>query len=302
MAVTIRNIIKWAKMLSGKSVLHVNQDIGSLFEVGELCGYFNDMTEKVLMEPYLLDNEQLPQVVTEKGEKIFFPVAIFQYGLGVYDLYLKTNENKYLLKFEQCCQWALNNQNEDGSWNNFFYIYPEHPYGAMCQGEGISLLVRGNKVFKDERYLVASNKAYSFMTKDINNGGTSFYKNSDIILLEYTHLPAVLNGWIFSIIGIYDYWLATGNPDIKLLFDKAINSLITYLPQFNDRFWSKYDLSGRITSPFYHNLQIAQMKALYEITNEPIFGEYEKTWRKEQDNRLCVLRAFMIKALQKIRE
>ena len=41
MAINIYNIKKWHKMLTGKSVLHVNQDLGKYFEAKELKGYYN---------------------------------------------------------------------------------------------------------------------------------------------------------------------------------------------------------------------------------------------------------------------
>ena len=43
MAINIYNIKKWYKMLTGKSVLHVNQDLGKYFEAKELKGYYNNM-------------------------------------------------------------------------------------------------------------------------------------------------------------------------------------------------------------------------------------------------------------------
>ena len=39
MAINIYNIKKWHKMLTGKSVLHVNQDLGKYFEANLLYGF-----------------------------------------------------------------------------------------------------------------------------------------------------------------------------------------------------------------------------------------------------------------------
>ena len=55
-------------MLTGHSILHVNQDLGRHFSTTELKGYYNNLTEKVIRLPHLLDNEELP---TSPDESIF---------------------------------------------------------------------------------------------------------------------------------------------------------------------------------------------------------------------------------------
>ena len=44
MALNIYNIRKWYRMLSGKSIMHVNQDLGRLFDVDIIKGYYNNLT------------------------------------------------------------------------------------------------------------------------------------------------------------------------------------------------------------------------------------------------------------------
>ena len=58
-------IKRWYLMLTGKSVWHVNQDIGKCFAKGEVRGYYNNMTEKVMKIPELLDGDELPKLNLE---------------------------------------------------------------------------------------------------------------------------------------------------------------------------------------------------------------------------------------------
>ena len=132
MALTVFNLKKWMKMLLGKSVAHVNQNMGPFFCPGEIKGYFNNLTEKVLMRPELLDGNRLPTIIHEDGTVVEFPVEIFQYGLGAYDLYIATKKKVYYEKFEQCVKWAMDHINSDGAWDTFSYIYRDNPFGAMC--------------------------------------------------------------------------------------------------------------------------------------------------------------------------
>lgn len=307
MAINKYSIKHWYLMLSGKSVDHAKQGLGKQFRPGELSGYFNDLTNKVLMQPGLLDSEELPSIKTESGTIFQFPVAIFQYGLGAYDCYLLRQEDKYLKKFRQCCDWAVKTNKEDGSWDNFSFVYKDNPYGAMCQGEGISLLLRGYKEFSDERYYRTAQKALNFMLIPVENGGTTRYENGKPCFLEYTHRAAVLNGWIFALFGLYDYTIfleTIGQKNEKLndLFQAAILLLADKLPRFDYKYWSKYDLEGRISSPFYHDLHIAQMEALSIISDDEIFKEYKIRFEEYRANWFGSKRAFVVKVVQKILE
>ena len=293
---------RWCLMLTGKSIWHVNQDIGKCFSVDAIRGYYNNMTEKVTKLPNLLENNRLPLLNTGTKE-VEMPVAIFQYGLGAYDLYLQTGENRYMKKFNQTVKWAIEHQDKDGRWNTFFYIYPENPYGAMAQGEGASLLLRAYVQTGDEKYLEVAQKAIDYMTKSIEKGGTTIYDKDNVVFAEYTHLPIVMNGWIFALWGLYDYVLATKDEgQYRELLSKSCETLIKYLPQFKTRYWSKYDLAGMIASPFYHNLHIAQMQAMYQLTGKSIFDEYAKRWEEQQSKVLNKGLALFVKAIQKLKE
>ncbi len=302
MGISIFNIKKWYRMVTGKSVLHVNQDMGKCFVPGEVKGYFNNLTEKVTKEPELLENDSLPLLITEKGEKVSFPVGIFQYGLGAYDLYLETSEEKYLVKFKQSVDWCFVHQLENGAWDNFSFLYPEHPYGAMCQGEAASLLIRGYIQTKEPKYLDAAAKALDFMLKPIENGGTSKYEGDDLILMEYTHLPAVLNGWIFAAFGLYDMSLISNRPAYEEAFRRTVGTIKRRLPRFDNGYWTKYDDNKKIASPFYHNLHIAELQGLYLATEDKIFKEFADKWRIYQSKWWNKRKAFIKKAWQKVKE
>lgn len=301
MALSLYNIKKWYLMLTGRSILHVNQDLGRFFSASELKGYYNNLTEKVTRLPELLDTDQLPTTKTEANEQVFFPVAVFQYGLGAYDLYLASEEKdeRFLRKFLQCAHWAVEHQEPSGAWNNFFFMHPDHPYGAMVQGEGASLLLRAYAHSGDHRFLAAAKKAIDFMLTPLADGGTA----EGDVLMEYTHLPAVMNGWIFAWWGLFDYVLQTHDEGrYKTALDRSCQALEEGLPQFACSYWSMYDLAGHIASPFYHHLHIAQMQAMFQLTGHKVFRQYAERWQRNEDSRFSHARAFVKKAWQKVRE
>lgn len=302
MSISVFNLKYWLNMISGKSINHVEQNLGKhISAVGKPEGYYNDLTQKVLLgEETLADG--IPMVETPSG-RVYFPTAIFQYGLGAYDLYLDTKENRYLEKAVRCAEWAVEKQEENGAWNNFFFEFPEHPYCAMAQGEACSLLSRMYLATGEEKYKNAAKKAVDFMLLPLEDGGTTEYSDKDIILKEYTHLDTVMNGWIFALWGLYDWILLTDdNGSYREAYNKTLKTLLRYMPRFTNKYWSMYDLGGKIASPFYHNLHIAQMKAMYILTGETLFNEYAERWERNQKSFLGSKAAFIKKAIQKVLE
>ena len=280
-------IKKWTKMVFRKSVLHVNQDIGKIFSVSEIKGYFNNLTEKVTMEK---EDLLLPTNTWADGYEGYFPIQIFQYGLGAYDLYLLKN----------CVQWAENNIEENGSILNFIHEYPDSPYSAMAQGEFASLMVRAYAQFGEIKYLDLAKKSLDFMLIPLEDGGTSQYIDEDLILYEFTCHPYVFNGWIFAMMGIYDYYLSTKDENYKQIFDRTFKTLEKNIEKMDLKYWSRYDSQKIIASPFYHNLHIAQLTALVQIYDSIAIKKMLKKFIKYKNSFIKRNYAFMRKAFQKI--
>ena len=299
MGISIYKIKKWYKMMTGKSIFHVHQGVGTCYSRTSVLGYYNDLTEKVTKDdPEIF----VPEYSVDTGEKIYFSIGIFQYGLASYDLFLKTKEDIYKAKLLACADWAIENQQEDGSWKTFAYVNPEHPYSSMAQGEGMSMLIRAHLVTQNDKYTEAAHKAKNFMLKPISDGGTTDYCESDVYLYEYTYEPLILNGWIFSLWGLYDYCKYFNDETVQSVLDATLRSLIKKLPEFDIKFWSRYDAGKRICSPFYHDLHIAQLKVMYDLFGNDIYKAYADKWGKYQDRILNRMKAFIIKAWQKVVE
>jgi hypothetical protein len=288
-------------MVTGRSILHVNQGPGKHYSTLEIKGYYNDLTEKISKDKER-DEKYIPKQKTGKNIEFEFSIEIFQYGLAAYDLFLETGEKKYLNKFLIMVEWAHDKQKNNGAWDTFVERHPKHPYSAMAQGEGISLLVRAYVHTKEDKYQSAAKKAYDFMLIPIEEGGTTLYDNDLVFLKEYTHLPTVLNGWIFALFGIYDYYLITNDEEVHKFFELNARSIAYCLPQYDNGYWSKYDIDHKIASPFYHNLHISQLRVLNELTNNETFSEYADKWEKYASKRRNRRKAFWQKARQKLSE
>lgn len=302
MSVNLHKISKWYHMIAGNSSYHVNQGIGRIYSKSGLKGYYNDLTEKVTRFGY--PDDRIPQTVVDSGETIYFSIAIFQYGLAAYDLFLLSNKSDSSMfdKALSCANWAIDNQQEDGSWVTFAYETPDYPYSAMAQGEGISLLLRVYQETKEEKYLDAAKKAKEFMLLSFEEGGPTKYDGSDVYLYECPKDPLILNGWIFSLWGLMDYCKILDDSNVKEVLDKTLSTLEKRLPDFNLSYWSMYEDGKRISSPFYHKLHVAQLNVMYDLTGKDVFKKYADLWHKYEKNWLYRKMAFVKKAWQKVVE
>ena len=288
-------------MLVGKSAFHKNQSVGQFYEKGEIKGYYSDLRHKTIGEILIDDECQVPINLTSKGETIFFPITIFQYGLGSYDMFLQTGEDDYLKKFFNTVTWALVNQASDGSWDAFGWSHTDARYSSMAQAEGVSLLSRAYRERCDENYINAAKMAIDFMLTSVDKGGTAYYYSNCITFEESLNYRTVLNGMIFSIWGLYDLTLVLNDNTYQEKLVEAVETLCRILPDYDRKYWSNYDLDGHIASGFYHTLHIEQLKVMYQIFENEIFHDYIEIWSKYERSFINTKRALAVKILQKLR-
>lgn len=241
--------------------------------------------------------------------KQYNPIAIAQYGLACY------NQNNLKIAKKQA-DWLVNNleKNKKGIsvWmHNFDWEYRDKLkapwYSALAQGNGISLLVRIYLKTKNKKYFETAKEAFKSLLIPINKGGVlCIDKNNNYWLEEYIVSPPthILNGFLWTLFGVWDYWLLTKDERVKNLFDKCIKTLQNNLRNFDVGFWSFYEQSGTkmkmLASPFYHKLHIVQLKILFKITGEKIFQEYAEKWEQYQRNWFYKKFALIYKIIFKI--
>lgn len=292
-------------MLLGKSYYHVPQGLGKAFVPNKLDGYFNDMTGKTNWKG-LLDNDGIPINQLIDCSTCYFPTTIVQKALGHYDRYILTGDNRELRESLKICNWLVKRQDKKGGWEvgTIMNLKNGLKYSAMPQGEAISALVRAWKITKNKVYLEAAMRSYDLMITPIENGGTAWYKNNELYLEEYPSLRrknTVLNGWIFALFGIYDLFLASENKIYFDFFSRSLNTLINNLHIFDSGFWSYYSENKTIASPFYHDLHISQLEALFLISGDKTVKYYIGEWKKYRQQSIKKFYAIGLKIYQKIK-
>lgn len=292
-----------------------------------LLGYYYTYTsaESVIMQGRVtirLDSEGIR--VVDYGDDIgvqYNPVTISFYALGLFERWLAEKRLEDKQAFIKQVDWLLANMRMDdrgfGVWlfefNDKKYHLEPPWVSALGQGLAISALLRAYQLTENNDYFKAAEKAikaFDFRTSD--GGVITVDRKGFVWYQEYPSTPPsyVLNGFIASLFGIYDFYRVTEDKAALERFNKGISTLENYLGFYDTGFWSTYDLvihcNGKLidltsaefsrseaydilpelASKSYHNLHISQIGQLYNITSKEIFRVYFEKWTYYRDNLL----------------
>jgi len=279
--------------------------MGKAFRPNELVGYFNDLTAKTNWNGYT-DEEGIPVNVLADGRRVYFATTIVQKALGHWDNWMLTSDEAEREKFLKLCRWLLTHQDNQGGWpvwSELGLCLPS-PYSAMTQGECISALVRAWKLTGDPKFAEGARQAFDLVCSPLEKGGTAIIEGESLFLEEMPTIPrsTILNGWIFALFGLYDYWLAFKDNNAFELFRISLETLKVHLREYDAGYWSYYDVRSHLSSPFYHDLHIHQLTALALVDADPFITEFGARWIKYQESWKNLVRAFSVKAIQKLKE
>jgi heparosan-N-sulfate-glucuronate 5-epimerase len=109
---------------------------------------------------------------------------------------------------------------------------------------------------------------------------------------------------MWAIWGVHDYFLATGEPFARTLWEASVRALLSNLARYDLGFWSLYELSGTywpmVASPFYHHLHIVQLRIMHFLTGEDLFLQYADRWESYRRSRGKRTRALCYKGVFKV--
>lgn len=244
------------------------------------------------------------------------PIAIAQWGLGNYNLAQRDAGEDHETKFLGASDWLCRNlqPNPSGVWvwnHHFNWDYREELkapwYSALAQGQGISLLVRAHHASGRGEYLDTAQRAFLSMLLPLQEGGVQFSdEQGDLWLEEYLVSPPthILNGFIWALWGVYDYYLATADSRAHDLVYRCAQTLVRNLEFYDLGYWSLYELSAvrlpMVASPFYHRLHVVQLRVLSQLTGVSRFSRIADKWENYSRRRTNVARALCYKSAFKL--
>jgi hypothetical protein len=248
------------------------------------------------------------------------PIAVAQWGLANYNRFRETGDNgeERWRKTLKAADWLAANleQNAHGLWvwnHHFDWEYRDTLkapwYSGLAQGQGVSLLLRAhNRAHtEDDKYRRAAEKAFVALTRPIAEGGVLFEDDEkNLWIEEYIVDPPthILNGFMWALWGVFDYWLAGADALAKEIFNRGAETLIRNLARFDTGYWSLYEQSGTrlkmLASPFYHQLHIVQLRVMSRLTGDARFAAVAERWEAYAQRRGNRTRALVEKSVFKL--
>ncbi|XP_071049996.1 D-glucuronyl C5-epimerase B isoform X2 [Onthophagus taurus] len=228
-------------------------------------------------------------------------VNIILRGKGAIDN-LTLSSSEHILQFYDSADWFVRNQDPNtGGWqipvkrklaSGFQDLKPGW-YSAMGQGQAMSVLSRAyHHSGGDVKYLKAALAALKpFRIPSAHGGVLATFLSKYHWYEEYPTKPSsfVLNGFIYSLLGLYDLMTITPPNYVKeaeLLFNDGMVSLKNMLPLFDMGSTTSYDLrhftlgiAPNLARWDYHATHINQLLLLSTIDNEPLFAQTADRWR-----------------------
>jgi heparosan-N-sulfate-glucuronate 5-epimerase len=249
--------------------------------------------------------------------KQYNPIAIAQYGLARFNRWSSSGAADDYAAWTGVADWLgrelrPNVQGVRVWMHDFDWPYRQllrAPwYSGLAQGNGLSMLVRAAQATANPLYAEAAHVAFEPLRRDVSEGGVLVTDDrNDVWIEEYLVEPPshILNGFIWAAWGVYDYAVWSGRPEASQLWNTSVRTLERRLGEFDTGWWSLYEARNghkeMLASRYYHTLHITQLQVMHRLTGIDAFAECASRFRSYLDHPSNRLRAFVRKAMFKLR-
>lgn len=156
------------------------------------------------------------------------------------------------------------------AWEYMFHFDGGSPpwTSGLSQGTALQVLARAYQRFKEPADLAAAQQALGiFQTPPPQ--GVRVQTPAGALYAEYTYAPSdrILNGFIQSLVGLYDYTSITKDPLGQTLFEAGDAEARALTPHYDTGSWSLYDQFGE-SDLNYHELLAEFLAHLCERTKK----------------------------------
>lgn len=244
------------------------------------------------------DEQGLPLNRLFNGDYGHFPTTMCSFCFANWELYLETNNPKFSKPIIDTAEYFFNNHvtQPEGFSTILWYLDKSETKGKVCgmdQGEAIGVLARAFCLTGNTKYInLASEISKTFRFGISDNGVTENVSGtSDPWYLEGSRY--VLNGHIYSVIGLWELWKVTGAAEHYELFEQGHRSVCNNIHLYDQKYWSIYMLedTNYKASIMYHNLHICQLQILNELKPDHRLLQYANKFLKYAANPVNRFRA-----------
>jgi hypothetical protein len=262
-------------------------------------------SEKLSWSVMSMDPTGVPRARNRLTGVVYKPAYIAWWGLVNLGHYLRHHDEPSREAFLRQVDWLEAHAivRADGAvvWVNDYdslqgKTFLKAPWvSAYDQGLVISALVRGYRLTRRSRLLELLRGASRIFTLKVEEGGVR-----DSVTSGGQSIPGIQDGFMTSLLGLYDLFVETEDPEVKKLFDDGIAGLITMLPIWDYRQrWSWYGSRGYLCPPSYHWLNRVLLQVLGRLSGERDLSDCAQAWNPERLSALARAEIFVLFLLTK---
>jgi len=271
-------------------------------------------SERLFFDAMELDAEGIPVQRSRTFGPAYNPSYVAWYGLMSLERELRGRDPAGSRVFLRQMEWLLAHAVR---WNDGSLVWPytfdlhegrcvlKAPWiCAMAQGLAISVLVRGYRLTGRQGLLDLCQSATRVFERSVEDGGVRTLEAGHALYEEYPGypLPRVLDGFLFSLLGLYDLFAQTNDPRIHRLFTDGIEGLKQGLPAWDYRGkWSWYGSHGYLCPPHYNELNCKLLNALAVLAGEATLQRYAEAWAPGRLTALQRAQVYLVFAFTKNR-
>lgn len=238
-----------------------------------------------------LDANGIARCWTRSNGTVYRPTLVAMYALNNLEKYLRTGDRVNLDIFLNQINWLEHHATTrpDGAvvWFNDYDLWEgtlllKAPWlSSHVQGIVISALVRAWRITKRRSLLNLLQGSARVFQLDCDHHGLMVNSEGHILYTERPGLPApgIMDGFMTSLLGLYDLYAETGEAEIYDLFSAGVEGLAHFLPRWDYRKkWSFYSNRAYLCPPGYHSINRVLLTVLARLTGHRSFGEYAEAW------------------------
>lgn len=257
--------------------------------------HYHLYSDELAWEALRLDANGIPMAWYRVTGAVYWPPYIAWYGLVQLGHYLRRGDEANLSAFLKQVSWLEENAvwRSDGAvvWPmNFDYpngaVLLKAPWiSAYAQGLAISALVRGWRLTQRPELLELLKNSAKVFELDVDDSGVRVWLDGRTLYTEVPGgpLPGILDGFMTSLIGLYDLYVETQDAVVGRLFKDGIDGLKYALPRWDyGSKWSWYGCRAYLSPPAYHNLNCVLLDVLARLSGEPLLADYAQRWSPRQ--------------------
>lgn len=211
-------------------------------------------------------------------------------ALANWNVYQSDPNPKYHAAF---LKWSdeLNSSADDGRWIWTIEIPGlgiKPPWiSGLTQALGVSVLLRAYQLTGNEKYMSTARRAMEWISKSLEDGGCSSTNERGTWIEEYPNVSEpnhVLNGHLWALFGVWDFYRVTRDEDAKKLFADGVRVVEAEIERYDVGYWVVYSQKNRLDNilGLYMQFVVEQLKAMYAITENPFFMKYAEKWAAYQ--------------------